>query len=146
MQEFIFRGKLKKDDYNMKAGDWFESTGLIHQTDFYGTPCDRYFIVDGGDTLDYDIGEPYEVEPDTVGQFIGRFDINGKRIFTGDIVRIVAHSHMPVYDKPLIVDWFDDYGLGLCGLSGHRWRESILTFTKCEVIGNKWDNPELMEV
>ena len=141
MQKFIFRGKLKHDSYDKSKGDWFVSTGLIHQTDYYGMPVDRYFIVDGEDTLDYDIGDPYEVEPDTVGQFIGRRDINGKKIFTGDIVNVIDHKSMGA----CLVDWTETFGYALLRPVKHPdWLCNRLNRLNLEVIGNKWDDPELL--
>lgn len=140
MQEFKFRGKLRRDYYGMNKGEWFISTGLVHQTDFYGSICDRYFIIDGGDTEAYDISPAYEVEPDTVGQFIGRRDIHGKEIFTGDIVEFVNHKLL------CVVEWSSEYGFSLVGRGEHPYfRTSVHPGNNYEVVGNKWDNPELLE-
>lgn len=61
--------------------------GLVHQTDFYGDPIDKYFIVDGTHTDDV-IGEPVEVDPLSVGECTGLKDSNGRLIFENDIVML----------------------------------------------------------
>lgn len=80
MREIKGRGK-RKDNYEWVYG------GILHQTDWYGHPVDKWFIIDGTDTEDYNIGRAYEVFEDTVGQFIGELDKNLKEIHEGDIVK-----------------------------------------------------------
>ena len=81
----------------------------------------------------------YEVIPDTVGQFTGRLDKNGKEIHEGDI--LIEPS---IFDLPRTVFWdhrFMRYGNispSTCGyIALHDYR-------KPEIIGNIHDNPELL--
>ena len=55
-------------------GAWVVGS-LIHRTDFYGDPCDDYFILHGGE-FDCDYYDADRVDPKTVGQFTGLTDKN----------------------------------------------------------------------
>jgi len=146
----IYRGKTKD-------GEWVEGA-YLHQTDFYGDNVDRHFIIDGTTTQDYDIGYEYEVLPETVGEWTGLTDKNGKRIFEGDIVRInrslegisgvvrfgkYFHSkcdeyHCEHYGFHIAYEWY-----GYCQNTGYSLTEEW----QCdfEIIGNIHDNPELVK-
>lgn len=133
MREIIFRGK--QDD-----GEWI-CGGAVHQTDFYGDKVDRWYIIDGTETNDYDIGEPIRVIPETIGQYTGLTDKNGKKIFEGDIVRIVY-----IDDTIYLVEWNDDEA-AFKVVNNDCARSFVLNLwgRDVEVIGNIHDNPELME-
>lgn len=73
MHEILFRGK------RLDNGEWIEGyylrIGLVANERAYIVP---YYA----STL-----YTYEVDPDTVCQFTGEVDKNGKRVFEGDVVR-----------------------------------------------------------
>lgn len=78
-------------------------------------------------------------EKDTLGQFTGKTDKNGKKIFEGDIVE---YQFDEIGKQRAIVYWNVAYaGFLLNPLANFQ-------FTKLEdgeVIGNIYDNPELLE-
>ena len=78
-----------------------------------------------------------EVIPETVGQYTGLTDKNGKRIFEGDICK--HRSNCSGNTVISVVTYTDGHFLALvCENSGFELSE------KLEVIGNIHDNPELL--
>mgnify|MGYP002546245974 CR=1 FL=1 len=153
MHEILFRGfhpdengkeKVFIDGKEIK-GFWIESNSIM-QTNYSGT-----FL--------YFEGMWREVISDTVGQYTGLKDKNGKRIFLGDIAKILYTDWVsqPIGDtRPLeeyldgltekgvvtfapYVGWYLNDGINdksiICGTHGYL-----------EKIGNIHSNPELLEV
>lgn len=89
-------------------------------------------------------GTYVSVIPETVGQFTGLTDKNGKKIFEGDIVRYGAKSR---YDGIYKVLFETRGGSGYFGIAINKietWGFCIEVPSKyMEVIGNIYDNPEL---
>lgn len=76
-----------------------------------------------------------EINPDTVGQFTGLRDRNGKEIYEGDILRGGGNVFVQVeYDAPQFC--YKDNGFG------YKFLNHPENF---EVIGNIHDTPELLE-
>lgn len=78
----------------------------------------------------------YEVNPDTICQFTGLVDKNSDKIWENDIVGL---------DEDLyIVTWEEDdamFALEDVGVVEHF---SNVDSKWCEIVGNKFDNPELV--
>lgn len=94
--------------------------------------------------------EWHEVDPDTVGQYTGLTDKNGKKIFEGDIVRILGNQDVEDWknvDYTALIAFLDG---GFCALDGtiedHGFRRYALARLDfdLEVIGNTHDNPDLL--
>ncbi|EAH0800215.1 hypothetical protein JJN99_01525 [Listeria monocytogenes] len=102
--------------------------------------------VTAGSYISNSAGAPfaYKVRPETVSQFTGLTDENGKKIFEGDIVEIDVHDHLDwnvIKGKVIFLE-----GVWLVTDSGSfaipLWSE----INEIEVIGNIHENPELLEV
>lgn len=144
MREILFRAKAINRDTGYhrtkyKNGDWVY--GLIikpHYDDFPTIPMEmRNTDGIGGIDVDYK----------TVGQFTGLTDKNGKKIFEGDIVKIIA----PISDfddnggKIIVGEMiFDDACFWLKGYGGVAPYAPYWNECELEVIGNIHDNPELL--
>lgn len=126
MREILFRGK------STDTGAW------VH-----GYYCGPFGDFDEHEICD--IADPtcsrVDVDPETVGQYTGLTDKNGKRIFEGDIVK-TDEGH--IYDVDMDTGrrgWWPF----ACGDSCGCCEKDTVSPSSCEVIGNKHDNPELLK-
>ena len=131
IREVIFRGK-RTDNGKWECGD------LLSPNEFNAIPHIVYiaYLNEYGD-----IGEiSTPVIPETVGQYTGLTDKNGKRIFEGDIVTgYFNHEKIVGYvfyggNAQFFIQRDGIYGIGLD--NSDCW---------LEVISNIHDNPELLE-
>ena len=147
MREIKFRGKL----INKYAEEWFYGD-LIQVKD--GTVdkkgnlvIDYYIITDDYSSkynkIELRTCQSPKVNADTIGQYTGLKDKNGVEIYEGDILRfsdedtaIVKFNEKYSYFmlEPIQDYYFDSDVLG------HG-----LEYNDVEVIGNIWDNPELLK-
>lgn len=81
----------------------------------------------------------YTVYPETVGQFTGLTDKNGKRVFEGDIISFGLRVCVVIYDAENARYMF--YENGRHKLDGFN----VETMKLKEIIGNIHDNPELLK-
>ena len=147
--------KFRGQDYQ---GKWHYGS-LITLTDDSGEL--NYFILEGNYELQ--TMEPFEdfilVKPETVGQFTGLYDNNGKEIYEGDIVTSDTypfvdgegnrnyHGVIIWLEGGFVVETVRSAETTVRGLSeGNVERLTDFLSRLPEVIGNIHDNPELLEV
>lgn len=82
-----------------------------------------------------------KVGTDTIGQFIGLLDKNGREIYEGDIVKCDKFVYEVVFEEKR----FASYGLCRKGDMFMHYFGEAMESQQCEVIGNIYDNLELLK-
>lgn len=136
MREILFRGK----DID---GKWVEGCCIVDEMDTSKVYIGYIFGSDGRQPHDIDV---VMVDPETVCQYTGYKDDTGKKIFEGDIVGFEdmtstesGYSEMGCcgkvcYDEEEVCFHVTDR------LSAESWE----VLGECHIIGNIFDNPELI--
>lgn len=119
MREILFRGK-RVDNGTWAYGD------LLH--------CDDEMEIDSeslGENGGYII-------PETVGQYTGLTDKNGTRIFEGDICWFYGGEY---YSG----SWEHNAIVAITDITDDEQIHYLKNAEYCEIIGNVFDNPELLD-
>lgn len=140
MREILFKAK------RIDLGEWIE--GYYYKT--YG--CRNGIKIDAHFIHNYENDENYEIHHETVCQYTGLTDKNGRRIFEEDIVKFKhggEFSEKGIYFRNYAVEFintFVTYGLRLRNKSiNFPFKQATASMHDVEVIGNIFDNPELLE-
>ena len=91
-----------------------------------------------------DSGSRYII-PETLGQYTGIKDKNGTKIFEGDICEHIDRDNYP---RPFAVEWIEDYACFVFVDKGDYFRNYYFQkkhMENIQVIGNIYDNPELIQ-
>lgn len=154
MRQIQFRGKVKyPEGYHGKRdiaeGEWV--SGDLHLR------C-RF------PHIHTDIFNSYPIDVDTIGQYTGLYDKNGREIYEGDILRkstFVENDFTETYldrDTIGVVRILPSCGTTICDCIVYetddpykekkmkeRIKRAQVVGKRCEVIGNIYDNPELLK-
>ena len=124
-REILFRGK------RVDNGEWVYGYLVKRPSACYIGVHNPWSIIVPPNDPD-DRGGEYWIDPETIGQYTGLTDKNGVKIFEGDILKWDEKEWgCPFFET---VTWnYERFGIR------HReWKNF------CEVIGNIFDNPELL--
>ena len=122
MRDILFRGKSLRDG-NLVYGDFRNTNGM--------SPYNAFIVTHTNEQYN-------EVDPNTVEQFTGLFDKNGKKIFEGDIVLYRNES--------VGVVGFADGAFGVRFGDGTSAMFLCFAAEHSVVIGNIYDDQELCKV
>ena len=142
MRKILFRGK------RLQGGEWVE--GYFFKSDInkkeresgkatiiFTPDCDTFIMVP-------ECHNSFMVVSDTVGQYTGLLDKNGKRIFEGDIAKVLQGK-----DKDIAYVGFENGAFMLYPKTGNIYERTLWEYWyndwDVEVVGNITDNPELLE-
>lgn len=142
MREILFRGKCTD------TGRWYEGQYIhLHKTtycfkeDYDRNPDNDIHQIVFEEMMDWGLPNRHlraDVLPETVGQYTGLTDKNGKKIFEGDIFNIE-------YPETIVRNAVIEYVVAsFYGSTGFDYWE-LDDYLEIEVIGNIHDNPELMK-
>ena len=124
MREILFRGKQADNE------KWVIGYLSSKHTITIQTPCGHM--------------DEIVICADTVGQFTGLTDKNGKRIFEGDIAKVLQGK-----DKDIAYVGFENGAFMLYPKTGNIYERTLWEYWyndwDVEVIGNITDNPEFLE-
>lgn len=139
-REILFRGK------RVDNGEWAYGRGLLQCKDELENETvavfedivksEKYIKKEGKYTLYY-----APVKAETLGQYTGLKDKNGKKIFEGDIVRLGDDLHYFTFN----IEYGSFVAARIKGGTGILLFQRTIKNCGYTIIGNIHDNPELME-
>jgi uncharacterized phage protein (TIGR01671 family) len=134
MREIKFRAK------RVDNGEWvygyYESNPLTGKSHIF--------------SFDNECSYVYEVKPETVGQFTGLLDKQGREIYEGDIVKIcvpntaVDEEEMDNFKLITVEIYFENGSFWFQGEGCTDCNWHFYNAGEREVIGNIYENPELL--
>ena len=151
MREILFKAK-RKDNGKWVEGYYckLDETTYCISEDYERHPVPTHHYILYETMTDWGLPNrflQFEIDPDTICQFTGLIDKNGEKIWENDICdRKEKYPEIVTYNKG---DWQLDYSY-VFGKEMHT-DACNLGFYVCErdcveVIGNIFDNPDLLEV
>lgn len=129
MEEILFRGKRPN------SGKWIEGYP-------YKESCFAWILSPRFKIPEYSC----EVLPETVGQFTGFHDKNGKKVFDGDIVRGRDYTYFIKFCNGA----YYVFHCRVKDTDGEHYRWGLISRfeelnIEIEIVGNIHDNPELLK-
>lgn len=129
MREILFRGK------RLDNGEWID--GMLFDGEHFAVIADKIMQSDWHPTIDNFLIFGKQVIPETVGQYTGLTDKNGKKIFEGDICWFYGGEYYSGC-------WEQNAIIAITDLTDDEQTHYLNNAEYCEIIGNIYDNPELL--
>lgn len=129
MREILFKAK------RLDNGEWVEGYYVYCRKRHYILP-----VLNKAIGFDEREDEWVEVDPDTICQYTGLTDKNGKKIWENDIVRNEKGDIG-------VAQWFEEHAAFMIW---NKTKNCVCylaenDFSKIEIVGNEFYNPELLE-
>jgi len=142
INEILFKGK------NIETGEWIEGDISQFPNQMVENTLQTLYIITVYTDLEYFGYIDYEIHPKSVCQYINQTDKNDKKIFVNDIVKVCRGRDVEigvVYYDNRICAYGISYGNNECNLFLDLYMNKDNNNVWVEVIGNRIDNPELLE-
>lgn len=129
MIKILFKGKRKDN------GEWIEGFYVCLGNDLH------YILTGKLDLTKHCVMfEKHAVIPETVGQYTGLTDKNGKKIFEGDVVNFKTTAY---FFKNCRINYESQFAR-FCAIDNKGYEYPMDKTFNNEIIGNVFDNPELL--
>lgn len=134
-QHELYRAKVVDTD------EWISGFYFFHNWYLNGeiTDVSHYIKPNAG-------GDAWTVRPETLGKAIGKLDVSGKMIFSGDVVKFYNNSSEPEDFITCVIEW-EAERFRWCIYDIEQEKRFFISPTgKYEVIGNVVESPDLMNI
>lgn len=142
-REILFKAKRKDN------GEWVEGNFITNERNENQKYIGYIFDEHNGVVEDFDI---VEVDPETLCQYTGLTDKNGRKIWENDIVTITLEcdDYLIPSETGIVEYSYGQYELKVKAPDGQEAYSNLInklseTPFEIEKLGNVFDNPELLE-
>lgn len=133
-REILFKAK------RIDNGEWVKGNLIYNGDGAYIAPLVKYSNLGYCLECNRPFDDCYDVDTSTICQYTGLKDKNGKKIWENDIVRNGKGDIG-------VVQWFEEHAVFMIWnkTKHHVYYLAENDFSKIEIVGNEFDNPELLE-
>ena len=141
-KEILYKAK------RVDNGEWV--CGLPIYKNYIRVFTEHEYEYEDGRKVKYSTTKDYQVEPKTMCEFIGLIDKNKNKIFEHDIVDYEDYPASDYYRETIIVNQgvieFEDGAFFVTNRETVEMDDLVYKgVMECTIVGNIFDNPELLE-